>query len=262
MEEKKEEVCEEEVEKKSEVVQKESEGVVHKKLEEVVVEVHVDKVADKTELNKAPLKETSNIKTEGQKQKQAVVVANLVGDQKDEDSVPSEDEVCETSFTYFGPLKRHLFPSFPPSLPPLLSLTSLLFPSLSSFSLFLSSFQLDFSSAFVKQAKVLAAARAKSKEKPSDKHSESHRMSKRQKSSPKPDSGQYEPQPTAKNKSNQTRNVGTARKGPSHTKEADINGTTPVISTSNGHNDSSVNEEDDLSPVDMNEVSDNGHYTF
>ena len=112
----------------------------------------------------------------------------------------------------------------------------------------------------MKQAEASAAARAKSKEKLSttDKYKESQKTSKGQKPTPSPDSGQGEPQPIAKNKSNQIRNPRTVDKEPSHSKEPDINGDIPVISTdstSNGYEASSyVDEEDDLSPVDMNEV--------
>ena len=121
--------------------------------------------------------------------------------------------------------------------------------------------QLDFSSAFVKQAEASAAARAKSKEKLSttDKYKESQKTSpKGHKPNPSPDSGQGEPQPIAKNKSNKIRNPKTVDREPSHSKEPDINGDIPVFSTdstSNGYEASSyVDEEDDLSPVDMNEV--------
>lgn len=121
--------------------------------------------------------------------------------------------------------------------------------------------QLDFTSAFVKQAEASAAARTtKSKEKVSttDKFKESQKTSKEQKSNLNPDSGQGKSHSIEKNRSSQTRNPRTVNMEPSYSKKPDINGDIPIISTdstSNGYEASSyVDEEDDLSPVDMNEV--------
>ena len=130
----------------------------------------------------------------------------------------------------------------------------------------------------MKQAKAsAAAARAtKSKEKTStataDRNRESEKKPKGPTPNPKPVPNQYESQPTAKIKSsNRIRNRKTVNKEhvnrkpvnrePVRSKETvDINGSVPVISTSNGYEASPVVEEedDDLSPVDRSKVRTDG----
>ena len=123
---------------------------------------------------------------------------------------------------------------------------------------------------------MLAAARApKTKEKKppaTERQPEppKKRTSREQKTNTKPDAGRSEPKPQrnrAKSRPKQGRSPRTANRGPDHSKGAvGINGSAPVIGASNGHEVPAVaatvvdeEEEDDLSPVDMSQVSECGN---
>ncbi|CAI8050704.1 Tetratricopeptide repeat protein 31 [Geodia barretti] len=142
--------------------------------------------------------------------------------------------------------------------------------------------ELDYSSAFLSRAKVLAAARGpKTKDKKTPPATEKWQQESRQKKNiteqktdtrPDPDPSDTKTkrnrfkirQQPPQQQQQQGRNSRTANRGPGHSKlaSAGINGSAPVFTASNGHDQvpavgvvvEEEEEEDDLSPVDMSQA--------